>query len=458
MLMHTRFYKTSISLVSLSFFLCTSYFALAQDAESAEKQEEKAVEVIIREVSDKEKKAAEGVLKKQASYDSTGLDSIISQQETAINQNMSTAQEVAQNAKSNVAIVSQSQRERIMQSPDFERFQEEYADTIGISATPEQLAKMAQKQEDKKYGDDIDAFIAISTSMPESSIQTLLAELSNEHKDKTVVLAFQGAVKGEFARMSYMINALIPQDTEGQFDIVIDPTIFDNLGINQVPMFVMKTDKGWRKVLGDVSFNEALYHSKIDVSVFAAVGPVYDIKEPNLMTQIKEKMKTFDSKPLVDSATDNVLQGQAPKVVLDLAFDDSQYLIDPTVTITQDLVFEGVMFAPKGTTINPLDVMPLTGAYVFVDLSLPEHITQVRKWKLKHPNLRVMTTTILDASEQGKLINEFGFISQINSLIVTRFGLSEIPSIAYQVNNKIKVEVVAVEPEAPITLLLSRGE
>lgn len=434
-----RFFNRSFLPLFISLSVATPSFAYQEETDDI------AEKINKRQLSKAEQKLAEDTILSQQESSFEGLQSIADLQEEVIQENLPTANEAVLSSKSNVLELTQSDISELQSSPDFKQFQLEFADAIGMSASPEELAKMEKKQNAEKYGEDIDVYVAISTSMPESSIESLINELSYEHSDKNVIVALRGTEKGQFSRMSFNLNSMIPSDTNGQFDIVIDPTIFDSLEITQVPMFVIKTDKGWRKVLGDIPLSQAFYHSKKDYDLFEAAGPVYDIKEPNQIAVIKEQLKDLDTDELVNNSKQKIRSGQEANVILDLAYQDDEYLIDPTISIKKDLVFEGVLFAPAGTTINPLKTLPLKGQFAFVDLSIPSHIEQLRKWKLTHSSLRVMTTKILEESKQADLVKEFGFISQINELMVTRFGLTHIPSIAFQEDLSVRVEVVNVE-------------
>lgn len=446
--MHIPFFKKSLVPSIAAMLMLSPIQASSQTTEAPKKEEPSKEKVVVRTITEKERVAAEKALSHQKNYQFDGLEDIATSLDTVIENNRKDAQQVKESAQQNVMPLSDLERNIVLQSPEFARFKEDYEDTIGLSASPDRLAKMNKKQDERKYEDDTDAFIAISMSMPKTSLEMLFYELSYDYKDKNVVLVLQGAEKGEFAKMSYTLNMMIPEDSAGNFDIVIDPTLYQKLDIDQVPMFVMNTDKGWRKVLGDVPFSQAVRLAQVDYPTFSASGPVYDIQEPNLMEVINQKMAGFDGAPMIEKAKEKVLSGNEPRVILDLAFESKSYMVDPTTTISEDLVFEGVMFAPAGTTINPLTIMPLTNAYAFVDLSLPEHIEQLRLWRKIHPGMRVMSTTIVEAKKQGAIMNEFGFVSQINDLVMTRFGLSEIPAIAYQVDDKLRVDVVAVQPKA----------
>lgn len=426
-----------------SFLLCIMMFSFALFAQELDQ------EIVKTEAKTNAELAAQETLSTSLQYDtnqhSEGLGQIVESQEAMILSNMPSAQVAIQGAKSNSKTLTTDDIKKLSRSPEFDQFQKEFEDTIGLSATKNELGKMASMQKQKKYGEDIEAYIAISMSIPEASLKSLLAELSNEFKDRNVILAFQGAKPGELSKLAFFIERMIPKEA-GQFDVVIDPTIFNKLEVEAVPYFAIKTQKGWRKVLGDVSFSQALYLADIDYDIFQAAGPVYEIEEPNMLDVIQSKLANFSGEKYIEGASKKLLEGEPSRVNLLLATKDMEYLVDPTSTIKEDLVFEGVMFAPAGTQINPLEHLPLANSFAFIDVTKQEQVALARQWQSKHQNLRLLTTVMPQAEETGRLINEFGFISQINELVVTRFGLSHYPALAYQVENKIQVEVIAIKP------------
>ena len=140
------------------------------------------------------------------------------------------------------------------------------------------------------------------------------------------------------------------------------------------------------------------------------------------------------------------MQEFKPAIVeLPVANESFSYLVTPIFTVEQDLRFEGTIFAKKGETVNTLEHLPLTDNYAFIDLSDPKQINQAREWRKQKNNLKIFSTTLPASSDMAKYVEEFGYISQVNSLLVERFHIEAIPSLAYQVGNQLKVEVADVD-------------
>lgn len=330
-----------------------------------------------------------------------------------------------------------------LNAPDYSKFGTggEYGNESTMSAAMAAAEENAKKQKETRYGEDVYAYIAVSMSMPEYWFSSMLTSLANEHKDKRVVLALQGAKPGEFAKLALALEQAMPQDNEGSYSIVIDPTIFMRLEIDKVPTFVINTDAGWRKVLGELSLSQAEAYAAQDYDVYEALGNIYDIEEPNMITLLEEKMRAELENEPVKKMQKKVL-GFTPAIVnLPNADKTYEYMITPTFTVQQDLKFEGTVFARKGDTVNTLEHLPLTEKYAFIDLNDPFQIELARKWQSEFGNVRVFSKTLPPANELGRYIKEFGYISQINSLLVERFGIEALPALAVQVGNQLKIQV-----------------
>lgn len=331
----------------------------------------------------------------------------------------------------------------VSEGPDYEKFGRNgaYGDDSLMSSAMAKAEHQARSHKETRYGEDVYAYIAVSMSMPDQWFKKMLTSLANEHKDKRVILAFQGAKPGELAKFALAIEQSMPKTNEGSYSVVIDPTIFMRLEIEKVPTFAINTEKGWRKVLGELSLTQAEAYAAQDYEVYEALGRIYDIEEPNMITLLQEKMREGLKDDPVGKMREKAQAFTPAKVELPIAEKSYSYLITPVFTVEQDLQFEGTVFARKGDTVNTLEHLPLVDEYAFVDLSDLNQVDQVRAWRKQNPNLKVFSTTLPASSEMKRFVQEFGYISQVNSLLVERFHIEATPSLAYQVGNQLKIEV-----------------
>lgn len=334
-----------------------------------------------------------------------------------------------------------------LKGPDYGKFgtNGDYGDSSMMSSAMAKAEQQARSHKETRYGEDVFAYIAVSMSMPDRWFRNMLTSLANEHKDKRVIIAFQGAKPGELAKFALAIEQAMPDTNEGSYSIVIDPTIFMRLNIDKVPTFVINTKNGWRKVLGELSLTQAETYALQDYEVYEALGRIYDIEEPNMITLLQKKMKEGLENDPVSKMTQKMQEFKPAIVELPVANESFSYLVTPIFTVEQDLRFEGTIFAKKGETVNTLEHLPLTDNYAFIDLSDPKQINQAREWRKQKNNLKIFSTTLPASSDMAKYVEEFGYISQVNSLLVERFHIEAIPSLAYQVGNQLKVEVADVD-------------
>ena len=452
-----RYCKTTSFLVA-AILISTTCFAQVEpkksESEVATPRVSPQIKELAHEITEEHKQKNKSFEKFSTSIKTADVDPSLNK---VINQ-IADSNEGAQDAQRHLAedILRNKQKEfelndddieSAVKGPDYEKFGKngEYGDDSVMSSAMAKAEHQARSQKETRYGEDVYAYIAVSMSMPDQWFKNMLTSLANEHKDKRVILAFQGAKPGELAKFALAIEQAMPKTNEGSYSVVIDPTIFMRLEIDKVPTFAINTEKGWRKVLGELSLTQAEAYSAQDYEVYEALGRIYDIEEPNMITLLQEKMKEGLEDDPVSKMTKKMQESKPAIVELPVANESFSYLVTPIFTVEQDLRFEGTIFAKKGETVNTLEHLPLTDNYAFIDLSDKKQIVQVREWRKQRPNLRVFSTTLPASSEMAEYVEEFGFISQVNSLLVERFFIEAIPSLAYQVGNQLKIEVANVD-------------
>jgi hypothetical protein len=281
--------------------------------------------------------------------------------------------------------------------------------------------------------------------MPEYSLEALFAEVAFQYQDRKIVIAIAGMHQHDKLAIQKMA-ALLPQNApQSNFVFVVDPVIFNTFEIERVPFFVMNTDVGWRKVLGDVSFSEAERFATMHYDEFKPIATTYPIAEPNMLDLVNEANEKFDWQGQLAAATENITKERRSSVTLPLATTSYQYLVDPTVTLTEDLEFEGIRIGTAGQSINPLAHQTLGNAYAFIDATDDAQVEIAKKWKIKHPSLVVVSTVVPDEDGQNSLHSHLGFIRELHPMLVERFGLERLPSLAVQDDLRVRITV-----EAPI--------
>jgi len=307
-----------------------------------------------------------------------------------------------------------------------------------LANASQQQATLTQKQE--RYG-GVKTFILVSLSMPIPSLETLFTEVGYLENKEDIVFVFQGWQAPNFNAFIAKVDRLMPLGHEP--NVVVDPTIFKKLDVSEVPFFAIKTEnKGWKKVLGDVSLNLAIIEANSHYEIFKPIGPIYPIAEPNMLDYIYKKIEETDWEQQITAATNKLIDKQASNVDLPLSDISYRYLVNGTVTINEDIKVDGESVVEPGQQVNPLEHMSLSKSYAIVDVSSKTQLDIVRYWKRSHINVKVITTELPAYIDKHELEGEFGEIHQLDPLLAKRFGLERIPSIVYQKGMELVVEVV----------------
>ena len=164
-------------------------------------------------------------------------------------------------------------------------------------------AKMNTK--DTRYGDDVKAFVMISMSIPEQSLQRLFIEAAYQYPDEEIIFVFQGFTPQKLNELVSQVHRHIPDGAE--VAVVVDPTFFDTLEVDEVPFFAVSTDSGWKKVLGDVSIFNAIEEAENHYATVAPIGKTYPIIEPNILHYIYDKIEQVDWNAQIENATQELV-------------------------------------------------------------------------------------------------------------------------------------------------------
>lgn len=348
-------------------------------------------------------------------------------------------------AKKNNAVISKEYVDELHERKSlpetvFENSQGDSDETLWntLAQASQQQSLLTKKQE--RYG-GVKTYILVSLSMPVTSLETLFTEVGYLKNKSDIVFVFQGWPAPNFNAFLAKVDKLMPLDHEP--NVVVDPTIFKTLEVNEVPFFAIKTeDKGWKKVLGDVSLSRAINEANSHYDRFTPIGPIYPIIEPNMLDYIYKKIEETNWEEAISKATNKLIDKQPSRVDLPLSNDSYQYFVDGTVTINEDVSVKGESIVEPGHKVNPLDHISLSKAYAIIDVSSSAQLDIVRYWKKSHRNVKVITTVLPSFKEKHALEGEFGTIHQLDPMLAKRFGLEKVPSIVYQKGNGLIVEVV----------------
>lgn len=321
-----------------------------------------------------------------------------------------------------------------------------------LSSVNAQHKEMNQKQ--LRY-EGVTTFILVSLSMPKSSLEELFTEIAYQHEDEGIVFVFQGWPASHFNEFIRKIHALFP---EGKSPVVaIDPTVFKRLNVDKVPFFAIDTkEKGWKKVLGDVTYARAVEEAYSHYEIFRPIGKIFPISEPNMLDYIYKKIQETDWDKQIKQATNNLVEKKKAVVDLPYAGNSYRYMVDGSVKFKKDVEVNGQLLVHEGDVVNPFSVMGLSSRYAIVDLSDPNQVEILRYWRNKYSNIKLISTTLPSFKNKYDLESEFGVIHQLDPLLAKRFALEKIPSLVYQDGSRLAVEVI--QHDIKLSELKIKGE
>lgn len=165
-------------------------------------------------------------------------------------------------------------------------------------------------------------------------------------------------------------------------------------------------------------------------------GPIFEIGEPDLFTQIHAKFKAMEASGEADRINEMmreraIAKAERPTPVSGLrrTFEPRAFHFDPTITLDRDLATqEGVVFARAGDTVNPLDFTPMNQRLIFFDGDDPDQVAWARSEMENYHGQSVQP--ILVNGPVLDLTREWGtqvFFDQDGDL-VKRFGIQQVPA------------------------------
>lgn len=164
-------------------------------------------------------------------------------------------------------------------------------------------------------------------------------------------------------------------------------------------------------------------------------GEVFEIGEPDLMTFLESRLRQAEADGSIaemnQKVADRVLEGvRRPPPVLGLSTLKAtrSWLYDPSITVPQDFAdHNGVVFAHRGETINPLETMTMRKHYLFVDGDDGDQI----RWAVDYyRSVDGQASIILTNGAPLELMEEHQvrmFFDQ-KSILTQRFSITAVPA------------------------------
>lgn len=314
-------------------------------------------------------------------------------------------------------------------------------------------------------------YIFVSWSMGEQSLHDLMRTIGD---DKNTIIVFRGVLNGDsitsgikrihdLMKSSHTTSNPLEKKAERFIlppNVIIDPTLFDDYGINSVPYMLLVDSKdtltnGRFNVLFFMQgiTNKTFFYEKIKTKVsseFSTIaeneknlgiyGNVFDIAEPNLIDVMKENAQKVNWEEKKAKAIKNYWQ-KVEMIKLPHAVYHRFRLVDPSIITIGDVRDSyGKILVKAGQKINPIDYAPINKTIIVFNGTNKTEIESVKSY-LKQHNIEQNDPSItLIASEIDRtkawegysdlIHKEFNHhIFMLPKSMVTTFNLNVTPTV-----------------------------
>lgn len=288
--------------------------------------------------------------------------------------------------------------------------------------------------------------IFASFSLPDYVLEDLLRTAS-EHKARVV---FNGLKKGttRLPETQAAINQLV---VKGKFDsplITIDPDAFNQYQITQVPTIISREQSRFAKMVGsfNVDFFQRELTRKPDQDLFPIAGTTYPVEEKSIIKELEERAQKYDWDGAKKRAVADTWKNQY-MVNLPPAQEHKEWLIDPTIRVTQDVKDkQGRVIASAGELINPLSRFPQNLTMIIFDPMNPGQLDWAEKqYRQRLGSGQVMPMFTRIKQENGwEHLNDLrekfnGKVFKVNEQIITRFQIKNTPALISTEKEKFRI-------------------
>ncbi len=181
------------------------------------------------------------------------------------------------------------------------------------------------------------------------------------------------------------------------------------------------------------------------------MGTIYEIKEPNLLEYIKQKLTGMAANGDLARAqnemrakTEKSVRNPLPVPGITHTTEAKSWIYDPSITVENDLKDQnGQIFHKAGEKVNPLDRIKLSKALIFIDGSDEKQM----KWALAgdksekiHTKIILTNGPIIDLMKKHQIRLYF----DQKGLLTGKFGITQVPAIVKQEGNLMRINEVVL--------------
>lgn len=311
-------------------------------------------------------------------------------------------------------------------------------------------------------------YLFLSFSMSDSDLVKAYT-LLDQHK-KTAVGVFIGLPKDREAEKpetdltkGILRIQEIAKREKLQPNLILDPSVFEEFAIKQVPALVMTykkkltTQEEKRKAIitSYGSYNPELVMNafkKGEKGNIGKFGETAAIEEQNLIEVFKNAASKLDFKKILANAKSRALDtiDTVSSDDFSKAYEDKEFIVNLDYKLPYDITANGKVLAKKGSIVNPLNTRSFGSKLVFIDPDDEKQIAFAQQQsKNSTKDVIVLLSKIPSGKSQEDRIRKINWIAQKTSRrthLITpdlsdRFGLKKFPATVEQKGrNIVRVE------------------
>jgi conjugal transfer pilus assembly protein TraW len=306
---------------------------------------------------------------------------------------------------------------------------------------------IAQKHLSKKTG----RWIFVSLSMPPEELQ----QAGIRANDEQAVLVLRGVELGSNIHIQgrKLIEILKPA-VKPLPKTLIDPTLFTEHNIQGVPTMVEVNNKQeTRLVKGLPGFKWLMEHEPGDQG---KMGPTYDILEPDMIDEMKRRIKAVDWNQKKEGAIKNIWNNQT-MFQLPVSKAQSTRVLDMSIKLTQDIALpDGRLIAKKGDVVDPQKLLPMKQVFIIFDNTDTQQRELAKKIGDKNRRNNIPVVYLFSNMDKSQGWQAFNGMSdyfaapvyKLSQSLIDRFGIHALPSVIQGKGDKIEITEYPVATNA----------
>ena len=182
-------------------------------------------------------------------------------------------------------------------------------------------------------------------------------------------------------------------------------------------------------------------------------GTTFPVAEPDMLEFIRAKLQTMEKEGVLQEKQQQMqkqvqqsVQDPEPVENVSLTTENKSWLLDPSYVVPEDILnADGTILHPAGTTVNPLETMPLLAPLIFIDGKDDKQI----EWAMReskrltththHPKIILVAGSIMSLMKKHQMRLYF----DQKGTLTKRLGIEHVPATVTQSGLKLQIDEVA---------------